>query len=67
MIWRCFQDMHIKTKFIVDSNILEKNYNTLYKKLSKKYSGKDLELHLLNKLLAKGFNYSEIKKLVDKS
>jgi len=50
-----------------DSDILEKNYNLLYKKLSKKYNGKDLELQLLNKMISKGYKYNEIKKIMSKS
>ena len=41
---------------------LEKNYNILYNKLSKKYSGKELYVQLLNKLLAKGFKYDDVKR-----
>ncbi|MBR1417196.1 MAG: RecX family transcriptional regulator [Bacilli bacterium] len=50
---------------IKDNNdILQKTYNSLYFKLSKKYSGKELNLQLLNKLMAKGFNYSEVKNIL---
>jgi len=47
-----------------DSDILKKNYDSLYNKLSKKYSGNELKLQLINKLMAKGFKYNEIKKII---
>ena len=47
-----------------DLSVLEKNYKSLYNRLSRKYSGKELELQLLNKLLSKGFNYSDIKQII---
>ena len=37
----------------------------MYQKLSKKYQGKELELHLISKLLSKGFSYDEIIKKVN--
>lgn len=49
-----------------ERTILEKNYKILYNKLSKKYSGKELELQLLTKLMSKGFNYNEVKKCINK-
>ena len=49
-----------------DENILEKNYNTLYTRLSRKYNKKELELQLLNKLMSKGFNYNEVKEIINK-
>ena len=49
-----------------DGAILEKNYKVLYNRLSKKYSGKELELQMLNKLVSKGFNYSDVKALLNK-
>ena len=55
-----------KTDIKEDSSILEKNYNILYNKLSSKYKGKELQLQLLNKLMAKGFNYSEVKEIINK-
>lgn len=38
-----------------DSNIYKKEYDKLYKKLSKKYSGNELEFKIKQKLYAKGF------------
>ena len=52
--------------FEVNDNILEKNYKVLYNKLSKKYKGKELELQLLTKLMSKGFNYNEVKNIINK-
>ena len=49
-----------------DKSILEKNYKTLYTKLSRKYKGKELELQLLNKLVCKGFSYTEVKSIINK-
>lgn len=43
-----------------DEATLEKEWNTLYRKLSKKYQGKELEMHLKNKLYQKGFSMSDI-------
>ncbi len=51
---------------LVDDNvILNKEYQKMYQKLSKKYQGKELELHLISKLLSKGFSYDEIIKKVN--
>ena len=47
-----------------DIEVLEKEYKKLYIKLSRKHSGKELELQLLNKLMSKGFNYSDIKSII---
>ena len=49
-------------KNINEDDILEKNYNKLYKKLCNKYQDKDLDLQITNKLLNQGFNYDNIKK-----
>ena len=61
--------LDIVNNIYIDENdvILEKNYNELYNKLSKKYHGKDLELQLLSKLLSKGFNYNKIKEIIKKT
>lgn len=44
--------------------LLEKEYQKNYEKLSKKYEGAALEMRLTAKLLAKGFSYEEIKKIL---
>ena len=50
-----------------NEDILNKTYDSLFTKLSKKYEGKELKLQLLNKLMSKGFNYGEVKKLLDRN
>ena len=45
-----------------EDDILCKTYNKIYNKLSKKYTDKELELQIFNKLLKLGFNYDDIKK-----
>ena len=49
-----------KYDITTDDSILKKEYDKLYKKLSKKYSGYELEMMLKKKLYEKGFNTSEI-------
>lgn len=44
-----------------DEDIFNKTYESIYNKLSKKYSGNELKVQLINKLMSKGFKYSEIK------
>ena len=51
---------------IEESNeILEKEYQKEYKKLSKKYNGKELEAKLKYNLYKKGFNLSNIEKIIN--
>ncbi len=51
---------------IEESNeILEKEYQKEYKKLSKKYNGKELETKLKYNLYKKGFNLSNIEKIIN--
>ena len=45
-----------------DSSILEKNYNILLKKLSRKYQGEELKNQIKTKLVLKGFNYNDVNK-----
>ena len=40
---------------IDDQDIMKKEYDKLYKKLSKKYRGKELEYKIKQKLYQKGF------------
>lgn len=42
-----------------DSDLAKKEYDKLYKKLSKKYSGQELEFRINQKLYQKGFHYSK--------
>ena len=48
-----------------NQDIFNKTYESIYNKLSKKYSGKELEVQLINKLMSKGFKYSEIKSKIN--
>ena len=52
----------IITEYDIETNedILKHEYDKLYKKLSKKYSGQELELMLKKKMYEKGFNISDI-------
>jgi len=47
----------------IDSSIINKEYEKLYNKLSKKYEGSALEYQLKIKLKAKGFTNEEIDKI----
>lgn len=40
--------------------LIQKEYDKLYKKLSRKYSGKELELKIKQKMYQKGLNYEEV-------
>lgn len=42
-----------------DSNLAKKEYDKLYKKLSRKYSGHELEFKINQKLYQKGFHYDK--------
>lgn len=42
-----------------DEDIAKKEYDKLYNKLSKKYSGSELELKIKQKMYQKGFNYKK--------
>ncbi len=44
---------------ISDNDLYKKEYDKLYNTLSKKYSGKELEYKLKQKLYQKGFNISD--------
>ena len=45
-----------EAKFENDSEIIKKEYEKIYNKLSKKYSGKELEYRVKQKMYAKGFS-----------
>ena len=45
------------TDFPSDDDIAKKEYDKLYKKLSRKYSGSELELKIKQKLFQKGLRY----------
>lgn len=50
----------LNNKNLSSSEQLKKEYDKLYNKYSKKYSGSELEKIIKQKLYQKGFNYSEI-------
>ena len=50
----------------INNGILEKEYNKVFRRLSKKYEGYELENKILATLLKKGFFYEEIKKIINK-
>ena len=45
-----------KEKIDIDSNIIKKEYEKVYKKVSKKYEGKELEYKIKEKMYSLGFN-----------
>lgn len=47
-----------------DSSIIEKEYNKIYSKLSKKYTGYELFNRIKQKLYSKGFNIDDINNLL---
>ena len=49
---------------IDNDDILIKNYNKIYNRLSKKYNGKELNLQIMNRLLKEGFNYDDINNII---
>lgn len=50
---------------ISDEEIIKKEYDLLYKKLSKKYSDKELQYQIKNKLYSKGFSSESINNLIE--
>ena len=52
------------TEFKDNSDLLEKEYNKLFNKLSKKYDGSVLYYQIKVKLVQKGFNSSDIDDFV---
>jgi len=50
----------------VSNNILEKEYSKYYRLLSKKYDGYELNNKLIQKLVSKGFNYEEVRFIVER-
>ena len=57
------QILNVIGEYQIEDNedIFNKTYESIYNKLSKKYSGNELKVQLINKLMSKGFKYSEIK------
>lgn len=56
----------LASKEINDSTALNQSYTSLFNRLSKKYSDKELELKILTKLMSEGFNYNVVKDLMNK-
>lgn len=63
--WMCDEKLNDIT-FKPDDDILLKEYFKIYNSLVKKYEGKELKLKIINKLLTKGFNYADIKNIVER-
>ena len=61
--WMVEEVIH-NTEFKDNSDLLEKEYNKLFNKLSKKYDGSVLYYQIKVKLVQKGFNSSEIDDFV---
>ena len=58
------EDIIHNTEFSSDSNILEKEYNKLYARLSRKFDGSSIDYQIRMKLLQKGFYSSEIDEFI---
>lgn len=54
----------LENNMIDNINIIKKEFEKTYNNLSKKYEGSQLLTNLKNKMLAKGFNISEINELI---
>ena len=54
----------IKSKeFKEDDSLVQKEYDKLYRKLSRKYDGSELGYQIKQRLYVKGFNSNEIEKV----
>lgn len=51
---------------LTEDDTLEKNFMSIYQKLSKKYTGETLIQKLKQKLYQKGYSFSEIEKMIQK-
>lgn len=58
------EDVIHRIDFNSDSNILEREYNKLYTKLSRKFDGSSIDYQIRMKLLQKGFYSSEIDEFI---
>lgn len=59
------EDVIKKQEFKNDDNLVKKEYDKLYRKLSRKYSGRELEYQIKQRLYAKGFNSVLISSIDD--
>ena len=57
----------IDKNLLDEDNIIKKEFEKIYFKLSKKYSGKDLEVNVKKNMLSKGFEIDKINDLLEKS
>ena len=53
-------DVIFKNDFKIDDSIIQKEYNKLYNRLSKKYDGSNLDYQIKMKLLQKGFYLEDV-------
>lgn len=58
------EDVIHRTEFSSNTNILEREYNKLYTKLSRKFDGSSIDYQIRMKLLQKGFYSSEIDEFI---
>ncbi len=63
--WMIEEVIH-RSEFKENNSLIEKEYSKAYTKLSKKYEGYDLEIKIVSKLVSKGFNYDEVKRVMSK-
>lgn len=56
----------LETLSYSDEDTLEREFQSLYNKLARKYQGKELQMHLKNKLYQKGFSLSAIQEQIEK-
>lgn len=61
-IYDCFNVVEF-----IDNDVITKEYNKVYLKLSKKYSGNELNYKIREKLFKKGFESSEITDVINKN
>lgn len=60
------EDVINKQEFDDTSNIMDKEFNKLYNKLSSKYEGNELFYQIKAKLVNKGFSYYEVDDFINK-
>ena len=64
--WMIEEIIHSKD-FKENDNLVQKEYDKLYRKLSKKYDGSELTYQIRQRLYQKGFNSLEIEKIFEKN
>ena len=63
---RMIEEVIEESEFKNTDDILVKEYEKAKNKLSKKYDGYELENKILAKLVAKGFYYDDVKRVMNK-